>query len=183
MGTVRTVKILLACGSLSGALWAGTFATFTDTQAAVSTFTSGTVDLRLNADSTSSYAFTSMNLSNMKAGDEVYAPLTVSNNGTLPYTYTMASSATNADSKGLKDQLQLAAKLVPNAGACTSVGFAAGTAVIASGNLSVAAIGSARALAASASEVLCFHVSLDATTGNAFQGATTTSTITFTASQ
>lgn len=185
MRTSHAVKAVLALGTLSGALWAGTFATFTDTQDAVSTFTAGTVDLRLNGDATTSYAWTSINLSGMKPGDVIYQPLTVSNDGTLSYSYTMSSAATNADTKGLKDVLVLGMKLVANAGACDSagVGYAASaTTVAAEGALSSRAI-SARTLAASASEVLCTYVSLPAGTANSLQGATTTDTMTFVATQ
>jgi predicted ribosomally synthesized peptide with SipW-like signal peptide len=185
MRTSYAVKAILALGTLSGALWAGTFATFTDTQDAVSTFTTGTVDLRLNGDATTSYAWTAINLSTMKPGDVIYQPLTVSNNGSLSYSYVMGSSATNTDTKGLRDQLTLGMKLVANAGTCDSagVGYAAsGTTVVAEGALSTRAI-TARTLAAGATEVLCTYVTLPIGTLNPFQGATTTDTMTFTATQ
>lgn len=185
MRTSHAVKAVLALGTLSGALWAGTFATFTDQQDAVSTFTTGTVDLRLNADNTTSYSWTSINLSNMKPGDVIYQPLTVSNNGTLSYSYTMSSSATNADAKGLKDQLVLGMKIVANAGTCDSAGVgygASATTVSAEGALSSRAI-TARTLAAGLSEVLCTYVSLPLSTVNSFQSATTTDTMTFVATQ
>ncbi len=185
MRTATTLKAVLALGSLSGALWAGTMATFTDTQTATSTFTAGTVDLRLNADATSAYSWTALSLSNMKPGDVLYKPLTVSNNGTLGYSYTMSSSSTNADSKGLRDQLVFGLKVVADAVTCDSlgVGYAASvTTATAAGALSAAAI-SARTLTAGSSEVLCAYVSLPSGTDNTFQGATTTTTFTFTATQ
>lgn len=184
MRTSTTVKTVLALGSLSGALWAGTFATFTDTQTATSTFTAGTVDLRLNGDATSAYAWTALSLSNMKPGDVLYKPLTVSNNGTLGYSYTMSSASTN-DGKGLRDQLTFGIKVVADATTCDSLGVgytASGTTATAAGALSAAAI-SARSLASGASEVLCAYVSLPSNTDNTFQGATTTTTFTFTATQ
>lgn len=184
MRTSTAVKAVLALGSLSGALWAGTFATFTDTQDAVSTFSAGTVDLRLNADATTSYSWTALSLSSMKPGDNNYRPLTVSNNGTLSYGYTMASSATDTDTKALRDQMTFGMKLVANAGACDATGYgASSTTVVAVGALSAAAIASSRTLAAGASEVLCAYVLLPSGSGNSFQGATTTSTMTFTATQ
>ena len=186
MRNVTALKSLLALGSLSGAVWASTSATFTDTQTAASTFTTGTVDLRLNADSTGAYAFTSLALTGAKPTDVVYAPLTVSNNGTLPYTYTMTSSHTNTDSKALKDVLTLEARLVATSGTCDSggVGFGnSGTTVIASGALKDAAISTPRALASGASEVLCVKVAVPSGTGDAYQGAATTSTFSFAATQ
>lgn len=183
MRTSTTVKAIAALGTLSGALWAGTFASFSDTQTATSTFSAGTVDLQLNSTAGATYTFTSLSLSAMKPGDAVYAPLTVSNVGTLPYTYAMTSSASNADGKGLASSLVLGMKVVANAGACDSggAGYAASsTTVVAEGALGSAAI-SSRSLAAGASEVLCTYVSLPSNAANSLQGATTTDTMTFTA--
>ncbi|MCW2599186.1 MAG: hypothetical protein JWM02_1015 [Frankiales bacterium] len=180
MRTSVACKAVLALGTLSGALWAGTFATFSDTQAAVATFTAGTVDLRLNGDATTSYAWTALNLSALKPGDSQYAPLTVANSGSLSYSYAMASATTNTDGKGLAGQLTFGMKLV--GGTCDAAGYAAGTTVVAEGALSAAAI-SARTLAAGASETLCAYVLLPSATANSVQGATTTSTMTFTATQ
>lgn len=182
MRTSHAVKAILSLGTLSGALWAGTFATFTDTQDAVSTFTAGTVDLRLNSDATTSYSWTTLSLSNMKPTDTEYVPLTVANSGTLSFSYSMTSSATNTDAKGLASQLTFGFKLVASTGACDAAGYAAGTTVYAEGTLAAAAV-SSRTLAAGASEVLCAHVLLPTGSGNAFQGATTTSTMTFAATQ
>lgn len=183
MRTSTTVKALAALGTLTGALWAGTFASFSDTQTATSTFTAGSVDLQLNGDASTSYAFTALSLSAMKPGDVVYKPLTVANSGTLPYTYTMGSSATNADGKGLASALVLGMKLVASPGACDAAGTgyaASATTVVAEGALGSAAI-SSRSLAAGASEVLCTYVSLPSNAANSLQGATTTDTMTFTA--
>jgi hypothetical protein len=181
----RKIKVVLALGTLSSAVWASTFADFTDTATATSTFTAGTVDIVVGGDASDSYAFTSLQSSNLKPGDVVYAPLSVANPGTLGLTYAMTSSSTNADAKALKDTLKLGAKLVANAGACDSggVGYAAsGTTVMAEAAISGAAI-SSRSLAAGASEVLCFKVELPSTAGDALQGATTTTTMTFAATQ
>lgn len=185
MRTPTALKVVLALGSLSGAVWASTFATFTDTQTASSSFTAGTVDLRLNSDATSAYTWTALTLTNMKPSDVLYVPLTVSNNGTLGYTYTMSSSSTNGDSKGLRDQATFGMKVVANAGTCDSggVGYLASlVSVVTEGALSAAAVTS-RSLAAGASEVLCAKIELPTNTGNAFQGATSTTTFTFSATQ
>jgi hypothetical protein len=47
----------------------------------------------------------------------------------------------------------------------------------------VATTGGDRTLAAAAVETLCFRVSLPGATGNAFQGAATTATLTFDSEQ
>jgi predicted ribosomally synthesized peptide with SipW-like signal peptide len=181
----RKVKVVAALGSLSGAVWASTYATFSDSATATSTFTAGSVDLLVNAEVDDAYAFTSLESSNLKPGDVIYAPLTIANNGSLGFTYSMSSSSTNADSKALRDTLKLGAKTVANAAACDSagVGYAASiTTVMAEGAISSAAIAS-RSLASGASEVLCFKVELPSTAGDSLQGATTTTTMTFSATQ
>ena len=185
MPNARKLRLVLCLGSLSGLLWAGTFATFTDSGTADSTFTAGTVDLLVNSEADDAYAFTSIEMANMKPGDVKYAPLTIANNGTLGFTYTMATSATNTDSKGLRDQLTLGVKAVVNAAACDSagVGYAASLdTMTASGVLSAGAIAS-RTLAAGASEVACFKVQLPSTANDTYQGATTTATFTLSATQ
>src|SRR5687767_2153885 len=154
-------RFLLCGGALLGMVWAGTFATFTDSGTAGSVFTAGTVDLLVGAEVDDAYAFTSIEMSNMKPGDVKYAPLTIANNGSLGFTYTMATSATDAGT-GLRDQLTLGVKKVVNAAACDSagVGYAASVDVLtASGALSAGAIAS-RALTAGGSEVACFRVEL-----------------------
>ncbi len=183
MSLSRKVKAVASVGVLSSAVWASTYATFTDSGTADSTFTAGTVDLLLNAEVDDAYAFTALESSNLKPGDTVYAPLTVANNGTLGFTYVMASSSTNADAKALRDTLLLGAKVVANAGACDATGYSnSGTTVLAEAAISGAAI-SSRSLAASASEVLCFRILLPSGAGNSLQAATTTTTMTFTATQ
>ena len=181
----RKVKVVLALGTLSSAVWASTFATFTDSATATSTFTAGSVDLTVNAEADDVYGFTSLESGNLKPGDVVYAPLTVANVGTLGFSYSMSSTSTNTDSKALRDTLKLGAKLVVNAAACDSagVGYTASlTTVMAEGAISAAAI-SSRSVATSASEVLCFKVELPSTAGDALQSATTTTTMTFAATQ
>jgi hypothetical protein len=180
---LRNLKILLCLGSLFGATWAGTFATFTDSGTATTTFTAGTVDLLISNEADDDYAFTSLQVLNLKPGDVQYAPLTIANNGSLDFTYTMAASATNGDGLGLRDQLLLGIKKVANAGACDAAGYAASVDTLtASGALSAGAIAS-RSLASAASEVLCFKIDLPAATANAFQGASAPATFTFTATQ
>jgi predicted ribosomally synthesized peptide with SipW-like signal peptide len=185
MGNVRKVRLVLCLGSLSALLWAGTFATFTDSGTADSTFTAGSVDLLLSGEADDAYAFTSIEMANMKPGDVKYAPLTVANNGSLGFSYTMSTSATNADSKALRDQLTLGVRKVANTAACDSAGvgyLASLDTMTASGALSAGAIAS-RTLTAGTSEVACFRIELPSTAGDTFQGATTTATFTFSATQ
>jgi len=179
---LRKTRLLLTLGVLSGAVWAGTFATFTDSGTATSTFTAGTVDLLISSEADDAYAFTSLEMSNMKPGDVQYAGLTVANNGSLGFSYSMSTSASNTDSKGLRDQLSLGIRKVT--GACTAITYAAaiGSDVLfAEDDLSLGAI-SSRTLP-SGNELLCFKVELPSGTGDAYQAATTTATFTFNATQ
>lgn len=181
----RRLRLVLSLGLLSGLVWAGTFAAFTDSGTATSTFTAGTVDLLVSGEADDAYAFTAIEMTDMKPGDVKYAPLTIANNGTLDFTYAMSTSATDADAKALRDQLTLGIKKVVNEAACDSagVGYAASLDTLtAAGALSAGAIAS-RSLTAGASEVACFRVELPAGSGDTFQGATTTATFTFAATQ
>lgn len=174
-------RFVLAGGALAALVWAGTFATFTDSGTAESTFTAGTVDLLLSNDTDDAYAFTALEMGNMKPGDVIYAPLTIANAGTLGFDYTMATSADNTDSLGLADELVLGIKAVASTCDVTTYGTSVDV-LYAEGALSSGAIAT-RTLASSASEVACFKVELPSTSGDAFQGATTTATFTFSATQ
>jgi hypothetical protein len=179
---LRKTRLLLTLGVLFGAVWAGTFATFTDSGTAGSTFTAGSVDLLINSEGDDDYAFTSIEMSNMKPGDVTYAPLTIANNGSLSFSYSMATSATNADSKALRDQLTLGIRKVASTCDATTYGAASGASILfAEAALSGGAI-SSRTLA-SGNEVLCYKVLLPSGSGDSFQGATTTATFTFSATQ
>lgn len=184
----RLFTLILALGLVAGAIGVGS-ALFTDSQAVnANAFTTGTVDI------STSPTTALVTFSNMAPGDQVTAPITVNNIGTLALRYAVTSVATNADGKDLMSQLALTVKT--GVTTCTNAGFGTdGTVVYTTGVLgSVAGVnlignptaGSQagdRTLAASASEVLCFNVSLPLSTGNAFQNATTTATFTFAAEQ
>jgi predicted ribosomally synthesized peptide with SipW-like signal peptide len=179
----RKTRLLLTLGMLFGAVWAGTFATFTDSGTATSTFTAGTVDLLISSEVDDAYAFTSLEMSAMKPGDVKYAALTIANNGTLGFSYTMATSATNADSKALRDQLTLGIRKVASTCDATTYAAAAGADILfAEAALAGGAIGS-RTLTAATNEVACFKVLLPSASGDTYQGATTTATFTFSATQ
>jgi hypothetical protein len=156
------------------------------------TFSTGTVSI------TTTPATALITFSAMAPGDQVTAPITVTNGGSLDLRYAIASVATNVDSKGLKDQLVLTVK--SGVTTCTNAAYGATGTVQYTGDLdssagklvgdaatgqngTVGASGSDRLLAPSANEALCFNVSLPLATGNAFQGATTTATFTFDSEQ
>jgi hypothetical protein len=127
----------------------------------------------------------------MIPGDQVTAPITVSNAGTLQLRYALTSTTTE---NVLAAQLDLTIK--SGVTTCTNGGFGTdGTVVYAAADLgnttAVNVIGDPaqgsdvgdRTLNAAANEVLCFNVSLPGSTGNAFQGLTTTATFAFEAEQ
>lgn len=162
-----------------GSLGAGAFslAIFTDTSAADGTFTAGTIDIATNP----STLFT---VTNLMPGDTTSSTLTVQNNGTGQLRYSMVSSSTNADTKDLRSQLSLDVK----AGACPGSGTSLysgvlGASTAAFGNPAAGAQAGDRTLAAGTSEQLCFAATLPLATGNAYQGAATTTAFTFNAEQ
>ena len=158
-------------------LGAGAFslALFTDTDASSQSFTAGTIDI----ESSPTTLFT---VTAMMPGDTGSETLTVQNNGSGQLRYSMTSSSTDADTLGLRDQLDFTI----TAGTCPGAGLP-----LFDGVLSAAAFGDVtvgpdtgdRVLDASTSEDLCFAWSLPDTTDNTYQGATTTATFTFEAEQ
>lgn len=167
-----------------------TGAVFTDSQAVGNnTFTTGTVDLAATPTTAA------VTLTNMAPGDTVTAPLTVANDGSLQYRYSLVSTATSS-TPDLAAQLDLTVKTGITAANCTTANFgASGTVAYGPGDLGstggTAIFGSAaqgqqtgdRTVAAGASEVLCVQVTLPTTTGNTYQAKTTTATFTFDAEQ
>jgi len=177
----RGLLVLLLALSL-GSVGAGAFslALFTDSAAVgANAFTAGTVVLGVSP------ATAVLTASAMMPGDTVSGSLVVSNAGTGQLRYAMSSASTNADGKNLRDQLSLTVKTLG-----TSCAAFDGTSLY-SGALSAAAFGSNaqgtqagdRTLAAGTNETLCFQATLPIGTGNAFQGASTTTTFTFDAEQ
>lgn len=178
-----TVAVLVSLVSL---LSLSALALFTDTQSVPgNTFTTGTVDISTSPTSAL------VTFSDMAPGDEVVNPITVSNAGGLDLRYAVTSTTTEDT---LAAQLDLTIK--SGVTTCTTGGFDTdGSVLYGSGDLGSSAgidvIGDPtqgaqagdRALAASGSEVLCFKVSLPSSTGNSFQGLTTTATFDFQAEQ
>jgi spore coat-associated protein N len=188
-----TIGAALTVASIVGG--AASLALFTSTATVPSnTFSTGTVIIVTDHPATAIVSF-----SNMAPGDQVTNPLLVSNTGTLALRYAVSSVATNVDTKGLKDQLVLTVKT--GVTACTNAGFATDGTEVYTGDVDAAATygptvagkrmgdvatgqdAGDRSLAASASETLCWHVSLPSATDDTFQGAATTATFTFSAEQ
>ncbi|MCW2787223.1 MAG: hypothetical protein JWP74_3740 [Marmoricola sp.] len=160
----------------------GTHAYWTDAVTVVgASFSTGFIDLKVN-NVDANVDLTSISLAAMVPGTTTAAVLTVKNAGTAPLKYTAASTATNADGKALA-----AALVVKVTGDAATTGSApvktcAGTALAGTGTtLSGAVVSTGRLLSADASETLCIQVTLPATAPSALQSATTSATLTFSA--
>ena len=170
----------------AGLLSLSVLALFTDTASVpANAFTTGTVDI--NTSPTTAL----VTFSNMAPGDEVVSPITVSNDGSLQLRYAVSSTTTE---NTLAAQLDMTIK--SGVTTCTTAGFGTdGSIIYPTGDLGsttgIDVVGNPdqgddtndRTLAASNSEVLCFKVSLPTSTGNTFQGLTTTATFAFQSEQ
>ncbi len=175
--------LMLAIGIMAAFFVTDSLAVFTDQETNdANTFTTGSIAI----DDAPDTAF--LTFSAMAPGDSTIQPLTITNNGTLELRYAMTTTATNADAKALRDELDLTIR-IKTANPCSSedgtilYGAALLLANGAFGSAAQGADGGDRVLAAAASEILCFKVELPLASGNAFQTATTTATFTFDAEQ
>jgi predicted ribosomally synthesized peptide with SipW-like signal peptide len=183
----RGLQILLSVALLFvavGMVAVTSLAVFTDTENVTgNTFTTGTVDIA----TTPATAVVAMPA--MAPGDQVTAPLTVNNLGTLDLRYSVTSATTEDVLAG-----ELVLTMKSGVTTCTNLGWTAdgtnlysgvlgtvaSTAVM--GNIAQGADAGDRTLAPGGSEVICVNVTLPlaATAG---QGVTTTATLTFDAEQ
>ena len=183
----------LAVAAVGSHVTPGVSAFFTDSaNLSANSFTAGRLDIKLTGADTVSGLFS---VSPMAPGESSTQTVAVSNAGTLALRYAVsAGTVTNADGLGLKDALVLKIKTLG-----TSCATFDGTSLYDSstgndgidGPASAKLVGDSaqgsqsgdRSLAASASETLCFQVSLPLTAANALQGATTTAQWVFSAEQ
>lgn len=187
----RRWLMAVATGSLAlVSLGAGQFslALFTDQETVAGTFSSGSVildDVKIDA--------LTLTTSGMVPGDTVTDDVVVENDGTVQLRYSLSTSSTNADTKGLRDVLTLTIKTIDVTTPATPCDNFDGTSVLAATALGAATAGFGsptagaqagdRTLNAAANETLCFRVTLPSATGNAYQAASTTTTFTFDAEQ
>jgi hypothetical protein len=183
----RTRQILLvatiALSTASVGAGAYTLAIFTSGATnASNAFTVGTIAIGVSP------ASALVTFAGMLPGDSTTGTLTVSNSGNSTFRYALTTAATNPDAKALRDQMTLVIRTRDtNTAACTNFN---GTSLY-SGTLANGAFGDPtagaqagdRTLAGAGSEILCFQATLPSATGNAFQGATSTATFTFSAEQ
>jgi predicted ribosomally synthesized peptide with SipW-like signal peptide len=182
----RILFVLLLVGVIGASLGVASNAIWTDSEDVdANTFSTGTIDISTNPTTAL------VTYSDMAPGDEVTNPITVSNAGSLELRYAVTSTTTEDT---LAAQLDLTIK--SGVTTCTNAGFDTdGTVIYTTGDLGsttgIDVIGDPtqgddtgdRTLAASANEDLCFNVELPSSTGDSFQGLTTTATFTFAAEQ
>lgn len=167
----------------------GTLAVFTDSDTITdNAFDTGHVALKL---STTSALVT---YSDMMPGDTKTQALVLTNDtSTDTIRYAISSSATNADSKALKDQLNLVIKTVDATDPATPCDAFDGTQLYSGdvdstdgklvGDKAQGSQTGDRTLASQASETLCFRVSLPLSTTNTHANAATTVTFAFDSEQ
>jgi predicted ribosomally synthesized peptide with SipW-like signal peptide len=180
------VRGILAAAAALGIGTVVTMAQFTDTGSATGTFSTGSLDISFDSPAQQGNPtpyVTALTLTNGKLGSTVVAPLQVNNSGSLPFSYTMATTA-DGDTT-LSGALQVT--IVSGAATCdNTAGLTGGTPVVtAVTGLTNVAI-PARPLAVGSNEVLCFKVTLPDIAANnvpALMGKNTTATFAFTATQ
>lgn len=179
---------LIGVGLLSAMAGSMSLALFTDQETVAGSFTTGTIildDVKIDALTLTTAA--------MMPGDLVTDDVVVENDGTAQLRYAMTTSSTDPDAKALRDALTLTVKTIdvttPGVpcdnfdGASTLYSGVIGASTAAFGNPAAGSQAGDRVLDAGTNETLCFRVSLPSGTGNAYQGATATTTFTFDAEQ
>lgn len=185
------VRAGLALGAVVGIGTVATLAAWSDTVTATGTFSTGTLDLKLNEQDTTT-ALTSLAMTAAKPGDSTYALLTVRNAGTVGfgYTWTTASTNTGTGTPALNTVLTLGVASIgtaayPDTGTvptCNATTYAAGTSVQGDAALSTnPAPASARTLGTARLEYLCVKAALPTSAPAGVQGQTSTATLTVTA--
>jgi spore coat-associated protein N len=165
-----------------------TSALFTDNDSvAGGGFTTGTVDVSL----ASSETF--LTVGSMVPGDIAYQPLTIRNDGSLGYRYSVEKSFQDAGAP-LSGQLQLAVYSVADEGSCTADGVStlqplrapapvAADGAVLLGDRSTGQQDGDRLVVATDVDVLCFGLYLPPETDNTFQSSSTTLGLTVWAEQ
>lgn len=177
---IRIRPLLAACAVL-GLSTVATFASFTDNDTASTMFSTGTVALGLEAPGSDIRNWTLLGMDNAKPGDVTYAPLVVSNTGTLDFTYVMETTTVGDDILASA----LRATVVVDATSCDAAGFASGTEIFAKAPLLGVAL-TGRSLAPApgdSSETLCFKIELPSEANNDLQDAGLNTYFSFTATQ
>jgi hypothetical protein len=171
------VAMLLASSLATVGAGAMSLAVFTDSKASTGAWTTGTIVLGV----TPAAAFSATNIMPGDAGAQVIA---VQNTGTGALRYAV-STVISGDTKGLAAQMTLNITTGAVSGTtCTGTSIYTGTlSAAALGNPAQGADAGDRAVAAGATDNLCFAWTFPKASGNAFQGAATNASFNFAAEQ
>ncbi len=170
------LALLLAGSALISATGATmSLALFTSSASASNNFTTGTIVLTVSP----STVFTA---TNMMPGDSVQQVLTVKNDGTGDLRYALTSTFT--ETKNLAHQIDVTIAVTPDTCADASPAFFTGKLnTVGFGNPATGQDTGDRLLGHGATEYLCFTASLAKSTDDTYQGASASSTLTFSAEQ
>jgi hypothetical protein len=142
-------------------------------------FSPGTVSLALNSP-TGEAEYTALSLTGMMPGADVYVGLTVANEGSTTFKYSMTSTASGDGT--LSKDIRIGVAAVAGNG-CSSSAYSSGASLLRdTAGLSNASF-SGRALPGAASEYLCFHARFPWGLPNSLQGRSAQATFNFTAQQ
>ena len=190
MSRSAVIRSVLALGTVVGLGTVFTLAAWTDTSVVSGTFSTGSIDIKVNGFDNPLPAVTNLSLTNAKPGDVVYAPLTVTNQGTINFGYTITPAITVASTSSplLESVLTVSAVQVATTGACASAAFTAPAVadqvIYPARALNVTTPTASRSLVATTgSEILCFRVELPSGASTNVQTQTTTASFTFLATQ
>jgi spore coat-associated protein N len=181
---LRSLAIALVISVSAAGIAIGSFgvsSAFFSSQAVVSdnSLSSGTVELSATP------ASAVIGLNDMAPGDATSGSLVLTNSGSLSLRYALTSSATNADGKNLRDQLQLTIKTLGSG--CNAFDgnelYSGSIGAAAFGNPAAGQQSGDRQLDPGNGETLCLRAKLPAETPNSFQSAATSVTFTFNAEQ
>ncbi|WP_084865928.1 SipW-dependent-type signal peptide-containing protein [Prescottella equi] len=171
---VASLGIVLGLGAI------GTLAAWSDTAVATSgTFSTGSIDLKLNGNdgNPTAYSFATLTKAGMLPNDSVAATLPVQNLGTVPFTYTMSANSTTS---GLAPYMRVTVTNgASNGSTCGGTAIASNVALVSGGSASI--ISAARSIGGSSSETLCFQVALDSSVPNNMQNQTVSTSFNFNA--
>lgn len=183
------MRALLSLGLVAGLFATGTYAFWTDDVTITgSTFSSGTLDLRVSGSDAYTTTTLGMSTTPMVPGNTSAEVLTIQNNGNVPLKYTLTGGLTGTGAAAFSASTAL--RLTVLAGATRS---GSGNTATCTGGLlvhgplpltdvvSTAIIGIRRGpIAVGGAESLCFQISFDATAPSSLQGKTATATFTAT---
>ncbi|PTR28723.1 putative ribosomally synthesized peptide with SipW-like signal peptide [Rhodococcus sp. OK519] len=172
---VASLGIVLGLGAI------GTLAAWSDTAVATSgTFSTGTINLKLNGNegNPTAYDFATLTKTNMLPGNSVAAALPVQNTGTVPFSYALYAAATSST---LAPYLKVTVSTGTSNGTVCSGGEAIATDIpLVSGGVADL-ISTARPVSGQGSETLCFQVKLDPAAPTSVQGMNLATSFNFSA--